>query len=93
MDFPSTAIRLKYRKRARDLTPERINVLHHLVVFEEENCYPPSLRELALRLGGRSASTVHSHLESLARQGLVQRLPRSWRGWSSTGGGRSLLAA
>jgi repressor LexA len=89
----SASLPPKYRHRAKDLTPERVKVLRHLVRFEDENLYPPSLRELAQQLGCRSHTTVYAHLENLERQGLVQRLPRNIRPWRSTGGGRSLLAA
>lgn len=80
----------KFRKNAKDLTPQRVIVLEQLVLFQNQHEYPPSLRELAERLNLRSPSTVHAHLESLERQGLVHREPRTSRAWRATAGGRSL---
>jgi SOS-response transcriptional repressor LexA len=80
----------RYRQNAKDLTPERVGVLQNLIRFHDEHSYPPSVRELAQRLKLRSHSTVHSHLEHLERQGLVERERRTIRGWRATGGGRQL---
>ncbi len=76
---------IKYRKRAKSLTNERLEVLSKLTRFVEENGYSPSLRELTARLNLRSASTVFNHLESLEREGLVWRKPRTPRAWKVTG--------
>lgn len=77
--------RIRYRQRARDLTPERLEVLAALRRFWETNGYAPSVRELAAELSLRSPSTVWNHLESLQRQGLIYRKPFSPRGWRLTG--------
>jgi repressor LexA len=37
--------------------------------------YPPSVREIGEALGLSSPSTVHSHLESLSRAGMIRRDP------------------
>jgi repressor LexA len=81
----------KLRQRSSDLTPERVEVLKHLATFQEHHSYPPSVRELAGLLSLRSPSTVHAHLESLERQGLVCRQTRSIRSWRPTRGGLRLL--
>lgn len=80
----------KYRQNAKDLTPEREVVLRHLIRFQQEHSYSPSVRELASQLNLRSPSTVHNHLEHLERQGLVERKGRSIRGWTATGGGHQV---
>lgn len=72
---------MKYRKRAPDITPQRIEVLQALTLFWNTNGYPPSLGELADQLSLRSRSTVWNHLENLQRQGLVCKTARSARGW------------
>lgn len=41
----------------------------------EERGYPPSVREICASVGLRSTSTVHSHLISLEKQGLLRRDP------------------
>ncbi len=73
---------IKYRQRARDLTPERMEVFQALSRYWEQHGYSPSLRELAAELSLRSPSTVWNHLDSLERQGLVYRKPHAPRGWS-----------
>ena len=83
---------VKYRQKSKDLTPQRVEVLAQLVLFEQANSYSPSVRELAELLNLRSPSTVHAHLESLERQGLVCRSPNRPRAWRATGGGQQLSA-
>ena len=80
----------KLRKKAKDLTPQRVEVLGELIEYQQENGYPPTVRELARRLSLRSPATVHSHLESLERQGLVWRTRGHSRGWQPSSGGLGL---
>lgn len=72
---------IKYRPRARDLTPERMEVFRALSRYWDQHGYSPSLRELARELSLRSPSTVWNHLECLERYGLVHRKPNAPRGW------------
>jgi repressor LexA len=41
----------------------------------EKNGYPPSVREICNAVGFKSTSTVHSYLEKLRKQGLIQKDP------------------
>ena len=81
---------IKLRPNSKDLTPQRVDVLRELVVFFEENDYPPTMRELCCRLNLRSPSTVHAHLECLERQALVSRNANAFRRWSPTRAGERL---
>jgi repressor LexA len=84
------ALPWKYRQNSKELTPQRVGVLQRLSWFEREHSYPPSMRELADLLELRSPSTVHAHLESLERQGLVRRKPQTARRWTATRLGQKL---
>ena len=37
--------------------------------------YPPTVREIGEGVGLKSSSTVHSHLSSLVKKGLIERKP------------------
>jgi len=41
----------------------------------EEKGYPPSVREICAAVGFKSTSTVHSYLEKLEKNGLIQKDP------------------
>lgn len=43
--------------------------------YVARNGYPPSVREVAKRLGYRSAGSVQYHVETLIRRGLIVRTP------------------
>ena len=59
-----------------DGTTERqrriLEVIHE---FTAERGYPPSVREIGERVGLSSSSTIHSHLKTLERRGLISRDP------------------
>ncbi|MDR0248186.1 MAG: transcriptional repressor LexA [Oscillospiraceae bacterium] len=46
-------------------------IYEYIVRFTEDRGYPPSVREIGEAVGLRSPSTVHSHLQTLRRQGLI----------------------
>ena len=58
--------------------------------FTLEQGYPPSVREIGERVGLSSSSTIHAHLKSLERQGLISRDPSKPRALRSTEGGTRL---
>lgn len=73
----------RFRRLAKETTPQRLTVLDALSEFEKVNGYPPTVRELSQQVGS-ATSTVHAHLESLERHGLAYRSCRSVRGWRPT---------
>lgn len=56
-----------------ELTKKQQQVYDYLVAFTEEHGYPPSVREIGEGLNLKSPSTVHFHLKSLARLGVINR--------------------
>jgi repressor LexA len=53
-------------------TKERILKIIH--AFVEEYGYPPSIREIARKVGLKSTKAVKVHLDSLAKQGLIEKI-------------------
>lgn len=49
-----------------------MDVIH---AFTAERGYPPSVREIGERVGLSSSSTIHAHLKTLERRGLISRDP------------------
>lgn len=49
-----------------------LDVIHR---FTAERGYPPSVREIGERVGLSSSSTIHAHLKTLERRGLISRDP------------------
>lgn len=49
-----------------------LDVIHQ---FTAERGYPPSVREIGERVGLSSSSTIHAHLKTLEKHGLISRDP------------------
>lgn len=63
-------------------------ILACIDAFTSEHGYPPSVREIGERVGLSSSSTIHSHLKTLERRGMLQRdatKPRAMRTERSMG--------
>lgn len=58
-----------------DLSERQLQVLSFIKEKVTERGYPPSVREIGEALGLSSPSTVHSHLSSLVKAGLLRRDP------------------
>ena len=56
-------------------TQRQEDILTCINAFTAEHGYPPSVREIGERVGLSSSSTIHSHLKTLERRGLLQRDP------------------
>ena len=56
-------------------TERQGRILEVIREFTAEHGYPPSVREIGERVGLSSSSTIHSHLKSLERNGLLSRDP------------------
>ncbi|OGC40690.1 repressor LexA [candidate division WOR-3 bacterium RBG_13_43_14] len=48
--------------------------------FADEHGYPPSIREIARKIGLKSTKAVKVHMDSLAQQGLIEKIPGQARG-------------
>jgi repressor LexA len=57
------------------LTGKRKEILEFIELMIGERGYPPSVREIGDAVGLASTSTVHSHLATLQRHGLLRRDP------------------
>ena len=54
-----------------DLTERQRAILQFIVDQQRDRGYPPSVREIGEAVGLTSPSTVHSHLATLQRRGVV----------------------
>src|SRR5712692_3608299 len=57
------------------LTDKRREILEFIEREQRERGYPPSVREICEAVGLTSTSTVHSHLDTLQKQGFLRRDP------------------
>jgi repressor LexA len=60
---------------ASRLTQRQKEILTFVQRYTDTHGYPPSVREIGQAMGLTSSSTVHSHLEALARKGFLRRDP------------------
>ncbi|HEY8312980.1 MAG TPA: transcriptional repressor LexA [Candidatus Baltobacteraceae bacterium] len=58
-----------------ETTERQRRILEVIREFTAEQGYPPSVREIGQRVGLSSSSTIHSHLKTLERHGLISRDP------------------
>jgi repressor LexA len=56
-------------------TERQRRILEVIREFTAERGYPPSVREIGERVGLSSSSTIHAHLKTLERRGLIRRDP------------------
>ena len=56
-------------------TDRQKRILEVIREFTREQGYPPSVREIGERVGLSSSSTIHAHLKTLERRGLISRDP------------------
>ncbi len=56
-------------------TEKQRRILDVIRQFTAERGYPPSVREIGERVGLSSSSTIHAHLKSLEKHGLISRDP------------------
>ncbi|MCS7006839.1 MAG: transcriptional repressor LexA [Gaiellaceae bacterium] len=57
------------------LTARQQQIWHFLAEYVDAHGYPPTVREIGEAVGLASPSTVHAHLASLERAGLIRRDP------------------
>lgn len=58
-----------------ETTERQRRILEVIREFTVERGYPPSVREIGERVGLSSSSTIHAHLKTLERRGLISRDP------------------
>lgn len=58
-----------------ETTERQRRILEVIHEFTAEQGYPPSVREIGERVGLSSSSTIHAHLKTLERRGLISRDP------------------
>ena len=61
------------------LTERQGKILEYIRSVTRLRSYPPSVREIGEAVGLSSSSTVHNHLNQLARKGLIKRDPSKSR--------------
>lgn len=62
------------------LTPRQTEVLEFIRSYIDENAYPPTRADIALKLGFKSANASEEHLKALARKGAIEIIPGTSRG-------------
>jgi len=67
------------------LTDRQTEIWQFLVEYVDAHGYPPTVREIGERVGLASPSTVHAHLATLERVGLIKRDPTKPRAVELTG--------
>jgi repressor LexA len=76
-----------------DLSSRQQEILAYVNTHVDEHGYPPTVREIGQAVGLTSPSTVHAHLEKLAKAGLIRRDATKPRALEVIEGGRSRRAA
>src|SRR4051812_25039969 len=71
---------------ATNLTSRQREILEVIDRYMRKRGYPPSVREIGEAVGLTSPSTVHNHLASLQRRGLLRRDPTKPRAIEERGG-------
>lgn len=54
-----------------DLSPKQQQIYDYIISYQAEHGYPPSFREIGEAMGLKSPSTVHFHLKSLEKKGVI----------------------
>lgn len=67
------------------LSVRQQEIWHFLVEYVDGHGYPPTVREIGEHVGLASPSTVHAHLATLERVGLIRRDPTKPRAIELTG--------
>ena len=67
------------------LTDRQTEIWQFLVAYVDDHGYPPTVREIGEHVGLASPSTVHAHLATLERVGLIKRDPTKPRAIELTG--------
>jgi len=82
--------RLLTEKPTIQLTPRQLQLLNMVASFQENQCYSPTIAELAAQLN-ISRSTVFEHIVELRRKGLLSGYPNRARSLSLTWHAQELL--
>lgn len=59
------------------ITPKQEEILEYIKDCILKKGYPPSVREICEAVSLKSTSSVHSHLESLEKNGYIHRVRQS----------------
>ena len=63
------------QKKPKPLSARQKAILEYIIKAVVVHGYPPAVREIGEAVSLRSSSTVHAHLNSLEKQGYIQRDP------------------
>lgn len=69
--LPAQNFSIRHNQRIQGST--RRAVYDYIYLYTKENGYAPTVREVASGLGICSPATVHRHMASLAKEGLIVR--------------------
>src|ERR671935_1526313 len=59
----------------KDLTKRQREIFDFISRYLKQHGYPPTVREIGKAVGLHSSSTVHAHLATLEKSGLLRRDP------------------
>jgi len=68
------------RKRKKGLSDRQKKILEVLASFQDQNGYPPTIREICAQADISSTSVVNYYLEQLEEMGYIERDRRISRG-------------
>ncbi|MGC9029505.1 MAG: transcriptional repressor LexA [Desulfomonilaceae bacterium] len=71
--------------RPMSITAQQKKVLAFIRSFQEQNGFPPSLREICAALGLSSPGSLIKHVRRLESEGLIERTPGKKRAWRVIG--------
>ncbi|HJR81224.1 MAG TPA: transcriptional repressor LexA [Anaerolineales bacterium] len=67
-------------RKSKGLGERHHKILEFLQEYQQENKYPPSIREIGLRTGISSTSVVNYYLDQLEKRGMIERDRKISRG-------------
>jgi len=74
-------------RKSKGLGERHQRILEFLQVYQRENKYPPSIREIGEKTGITSTSVVNYYLDQLEKKGLIERDRKISRGVRLSGNG------
>jgi repressor LexA len=68
------------RQRSQTLSSRHVKILEVLETYQEENGFPPTIREIGSQAGISSTSVVNYYLDQLVEHGYLERQGKASRG-------------
>lgn len=69
-----------FRYNIKMITKRQKEILDYIKIYNNENSYPPSLKEIKKQFKLKSESTIHQHLDALVEKGYLDKKKNQPRG-------------